>query len=166
MGLRAEIQTRQRHRQAPYPAAAKCEGSEIAAVDTVFVESIGSGAAQTALMKNVVTQNDLGTRICAGPFEFAAGESAFAAQIYFSRRGHGRAQYFAEIHEIRPAAVTVFPLRGLEVGHLRLQVESRSSDNKLTLFDGEAVMPKREFRRGADRQRKKALDRKSTRLNS
>src|SRR5258708_32672134 len=115
MGLRAEIQTRQRHRHATLHAAAKCEGSEIADIDTVFVEPIGSGAAQTALMKNVVTQNDLGTRIAAGAFEFAAGESAFAAQIYFSRRGHGRTQYFAQIHAIHPAAVTRFPLRRLEV---------------------------------------------------
>src|SRR5258705_3823506 len=120
MGLRAEIQTRQGHRHATFHAAAKCEGREIADVDTVFVESIGSGAAQTALMKNVVTQNDLGTRICASPFEFAADESAVASQIYFSSRGHGRAQYFAKIGEIDPAAVTVFPLRGLEIGHLRL----------------------------------------------
>src|SRR5260370_5189257 len=103
MGLRAEIETRQRHRHATFDAAAKCEGCEIADVDTVFVESIGSGAAQTALMKNVVTQNDLGTRICAGAFEFAPGESAFAAQVYFSGRAHGRAQYFAEIHETHPA---------------------------------------------------------------
>src|SRR4029077_9839383 len=67
-GLRAEIQTRKGHRDAPFHAAAKCEGSEIADVHSVFVKPISTCAAQAALAENIVVQNDLRTRICPGPF--------------------------------------------------------------------------------------------------
>ena len=108
-------------------------------------------------MKNVVGQKNFRGGIGAGAFQFAAGECAFAANIHFAGWSHGSAKCFADVAEIEPAAITVFPMRRVEVGHFGLEVEMRGGNRKLALFDGEAVVPQREFCGCGDGNGKKSL---------
>src|ERR1700751_1631310 len=109
--LRAEIQGGEGHGDTAFHRTAKRESREIAHIDTVFVELVGACAAQAALAENLIIQSDFRSGICSDSLQFAAGESTFAAQIYFSGRSHRRTQYVSEIHEIDPAAVAILPLR-------------------------------------------------------
>src|ERR1700686_2729294 len=87
VSLRAEINAGELHGNATLDAAAKNQCGEVGNVEAVFVEAIAAGAAQAALMKNVVGQENVGGRVVAGARELAVGESAFVANVDFSRRG-------------------------------------------------------------------------------
>ena len=155
--LCAKFEARQFHINAAPDTAAKSVCGEIRNLEATFIEAIGSGAAQSALVQDVVVQVDFGTGKSALACQFAAGKSPFTAQIHFTDRGEGRAQCLAKVGKADPAAIAVFPLRRLEIGHFGLQINSRSAHGELPLFDGESVAPKSEFSGSADGQRDKTF---------
>src|SRR6267142_2583152 len=157
MSLRAEFQARQFHGDPAFDAAGKNKRGKIGNVEAVFVETIAAGAAQSALMENIVGQQNVGAGIVSDAFEFAIGVGAFAVEINFAGGRQRRAERFAEVHQIDPSAVAVFPVGLLEIGHFGLQVEARSADSELALLDGEAFVPYGEFGGCAERQRDKTL---------
>src|SRR5260221_12874705 len=145
VGLSAEFQTGQFHGDPAFDAAGKNKRGEVRNVETILVEAIAAGGAQSALMENALGQQNSGAGLVSGAFQFAVGIAAFAAKVDFSGRGQRRTKRFAEVHQIDPGAVAVIPFGLLEIGHFGLQVEARSADRELALLDGETFMPHSEF---------------------
>src|SRR5258708_35352613 len=82
--LSAEFQTGQFHGDPAFDAARKNKRSEVRNVEAILVEAIATGAAQAALMENIVAQQNVGAGIVSGAFQFAVGIAAFASKVDFS----------------------------------------------------------------------------------
>src|SRR5882762_681712 len=97
VSLGAEFQAWQFHGDPAFDAAGKNKRGKIRNVEAILVEAIAAGAAQSALMENIVGQQNIGAGIVSGAFQFAVGIAAFAAKIDFSSRGQRRTQSFAKV---------------------------------------------------------------------
>src|SRR5258708_11237102 len=117
VSLRAEINARKFHGDASPDAAAEGQCREVGDVEAVFAETISASAAQAALMKDVVRQENIGGGVVAGAGKFAAGESAFAAHVNFAGWGERGAKDLAEVNKIDPSAVAILPKRRDEGVH-------------------------------------------------
>src|SRR5882724_5695227 len=84
VSLGAEFQAKQFHGDPAFDAAGKNKRGKIGNVEAVFVETIAAGATQSALMENIVGQQNVGAGIVSGAFEFAIGVGAFAVEINFA----------------------------------------------------------------------------------
>src|SRR5229473_705054 len=60
VGLSAKFQTGEFHGNPAFDAAGKNKRGKIRNVEAILVEAIAAGAAQSALMENVVTQQNVG----------------------------------------------------------------------------------------------------------
>src|SRR6266851_100895 len=86
VSLSAKFQAGEFHGDPAFDAAGKNKRGKIRNVEAILVEAIAAGAAQSALMENVVTQQNVGAGIVSGAFQFAVGIAAFAAKVDFSGR--------------------------------------------------------------------------------
>src|SRR4029077_19398047 len=141
----AKLQPVKPQRDFSFHFSAESLRGEVRNFEPPVIHAVGAAAGESSGAKNFISQRDVVAEIFTCAAQLAASKSPFAAHIDAARGRQRRAEGFANVQKIQPAAITERPSRIREAGHFPLRVDTRAPGADNSLFERESVPPNREL---------------------